>query len=244
MPDFSTITDHPDCQEIVSKIVIGTSSKDISNWLKVKYPDNDQKHLQLSQKILQEFAEKHVDLEATLRRDVLAIKAGENSDMKIASSLVNNKTYRDRLLELSGETLDIKKKIQELIVTGMARLEQVYDRIQENPTNTKNDYVLLKWFEQMLLAYEKADKIINNAPDQIIQHNVTVQAVEQHNAIFVETVREILQHMDPELAALFTERYTQKIAALKAPQLEAPLTLGKTLIEAEVLKDMLELPSK
>lgn len=242
MPDFSVVTDHPDYQEIISKIVIGTSSKDISNWLKVKYPDADQKHLQLSQKILQDFADKHVDLEAALRRDVLAIKANESTELKISNSLLNNKTYRERVTQLVDEKIDIKQKLHEMVIIGMSRLEQVYDRIQENPTSTKQDYVLLKWFEQMISLYEKVDKIVNNAPDQVIQHNITIQTVEQHTAILQEAIRETILHMDPEMASLFIDILNKKLSAIKPPQLEAPMTLEKTLVEAEVIRDMLELP--
>lgn len=241
MPDFSVITDHPDYQEIVSKIVIGVSTKDISNWLKVKYPDAEQKHLQLSQKILQDFSDKHVDLEATLRRDVLAIKANETTDLKIANSLLNNKTYRERITQLADEKIDIKRKLQEMVIIGMERMEQVFDRIQENPTNMKQDYVLLKWFEQMVNLYEKVDKIVNNAPDQVIQHNITIQTVEQHTAVLQEAVRKTLLHMDPEMASLFIDLLNKELSMLKAPQPEEPMTLQKSLVEAEVIQGMLDI---
>lgn len=240
MVDFSVITDHPDYQEIISKVVIGVGSKDIINWLKVKYPDPDQKHLHLSQKMLQDFIDKHGDLEATLRRDVSLVKAGDAADGKLSLSLMNNKTYRERLEQLSEEKLDVKRIIQELIIAALARFEQVFDRMQENPTSTKNDYVLLKWFEQLISAIEKADKALNNAPDQVIQHNITIQAVEQHTAVLQEAVRETLMHMSPEMASLFVEIFTKKLASLKAPIEDRPVTLDTILVEAEVLKDQLD----
>ena len=238
MADYSNITDHPDYQEIVAKIVTGTSVKDISNWLKIKYPADDHKHLHLSQKSLQDFADKHVDLEATLKRDILTVKSPENGDMKIAGSLLNNKTYRERLTQLADDKVDIKRRLQEMVLVGMERLEQVYDRIQENPTNMKHDYVLLKWFEQMVNLYEKVNKIVNEAPDQVIHHNITVQAVEQHTAILQEAVRETLMQMDHEMASLFIDLLNKKLQNLKAPSLPQEMTMVELLNEvkkAEVL---------
>ena len=58
-----------------------------------------------------------------------------------------------------------------------ARLEQIYDKVQQNPENTKPDYVLIKYIELLNQTAEKYDRIVNNAPDQIIQHNITIQTI-------------------------------------------------------------------
>ncbi|HLG27267.1 MAG TPA: hypothetical protein VI423_05735 [Paenisporosarcina sp.] len=235
--DFALITDHPDYEEIVSKLVTGVSIKDISQWLKVKYPDKSQKHLQLGVKVLQEFANKHVDLEAHLKQDIMAVKAGDQDlSHKLSKSLLNNKTYQDRLLELANAEVDLKRMVTELVLTCKARMEQVFDKIQENPTNTKGDYVLLKYFEVLFIAMEKFDKIVNNAPDQVIQHNVTMHAMEQHTTIFVEAIRETLAQIDSESALLFMEIFTEKLAKLKAPQNIIP-TVESKIAEAKLLRE-------
>lgn len=237
--DFALIVDHPDYEEIVTKIVSGVSIKDISQWLKVKYNDKEQRHLALSAKLLQDFADKHVDLENQLKRDILAKKTGEMTlvDNKIATSLQNNKTYQERLVELAGAEVDLKKLITELVLTCKSRMEQVFDKIQDNPTNTKTDYVLLKYFEVLFIAMEKFDKIVNNAPDQVIQHNVTIQAVEQHTAIFQEAIRETLSLIDAESALLFMEVFTDKIRTMKAPAQAFAPSVEDRMGEAKLLRD-------
>lgn len=236
--DFALIVDHPDYEEIVTKIVSGVNVKDISQWLKVKYNDKEQRHLQLSATLLQDFVNKHVDLESQLRNDILAKKTGNLglTDHKIANSLQNNKTYQERVLELASEEIDLKKLVAELVLTCKARMEQVFDRIQENPSNQKGDYVLIKYFETLFIAVEKFNKIVNDAPDQVIQHNITIQAIEQHTAIFQEAIRETLALIDAESALLFIEILTDKMRAMKAPiQVVAPVE--ERTAEAKLLRE-------
>lgn len=222
--DFSLLTDHPDYEEIVSKIATGTDTKIIAQWLKVKYPDKDQRHLQLSIKLIQEFVDKHADLDAHLKRDVLAVKTGDTSlvDYKIAASLMNNKTYMERLQQLADTKIDIKKLITELVLMCKERMMQVFDKIQENPTNTKADYVLLKYFETLFIATEKFDKIVNESPDQVIQVNIQNQVADQLVGIFQEAIRETLTHIDAESALLFMEIFTEKFNTLKLPKQITP----------------------
>lgn len=218
--DFSLLTDHPDYEEIVSKIATGTDTKVIAQWLKIKYSDKEQKHLQLNVKMIQDFVDKHADLDAHLKRDVLAVKTGDTSlaEYKISASLMNNKTYMERLEKLADTKVDIKQMITELVLTCKARMEQVFDKIQENPTNIKGDYVLLKYFETLFIAMEKFDKIVNDAPDQVIQVNIQNQIAEQHVALFRESIRETLTHIDAESALLFMEIFTEKLSAIKLPK--------------------------
>lgn len=239
MPDFSSVTDHPDYEEIVSKIAVGDDPKDIVQWLKIKYTDKTQKHLQLNTKTIQDFIDKHADLDAHLKRDVLAVKLGEgSSDYKISASLINNKTYMARLQELADAKVDVKKMITELVFICKARMEQVFDRIQENPSSMKADYVLLKYFETLFIAMEKFDKIVNEAPDQVIQVNIQNQIAEQHVAIFQEAIRETLTHIDAESALLFMEIFTEKLMQIKLPKQANPITIEKYQSEARILREI------
>ena len=116
------------------------------------------------------------------------------------------------------------------------RAEQVFDKIQEDPEDFKGDTVLIRWFDQLFNAVDKYDKIINQSPDQIIQHNVTIQAVEEHTAIFQDVIRETLTHFDPEVSFLFVELLTERLAKLKPPQ-EEKLTVDRRLAEATKLNE-------
>lgn len=236
--DYSQLTDHPDHDEIISKIVTGVIPEDISKWLKVKYNDKDQKHLQLPVSLIKEFAEKQANLESQLKHDIVAIKTGQTK--KISESLLNNKTYMARITELAGEKLDVKKMISDLVFTARARLEQMFDMIQENPRGMKADYALIKWFELIFNALEKYDKIEKieaGVPDQIIQVNIQNQLADQYSSIFQEAIRETLLHIDSESALLFTEILTKKLSMLKPPKQEV-IDIEK---ETKSLKDTISL---
>lgn len=238
--DFSKLLSHPLKEEILDKLLRGTKPKDICDWLKLKYPDNEQSHLRVPLKLLKDFLNSNLDLYNTVREDIVDAKQGIKQKKKISESLLNNKTYRDRLNELADNEIDIKKVIAEVVFLIRERIEQYFDKMQENPENLKPDYGLIKWFEVLLNAVEKFDKIVNNAPDQIIQHNVTMQAVGEHTAIFQDVIREVLAEMDPEAAFLFIEKMREKMEALNPPQEEAILTQDKRMVEAKVLKDRIE----
>lgn len=238
--DFSKLLEHPDKDEVISKLISGVKPKDISDWLKLKYPDKEQSHLKLSTKLLKDFIDNNINLYNTLQEDVANLKEGKQQNKKIAESLLNNKTYRERLNEIADNEVDIKKVISDVVFLIRERIEQYWDKMQDNPSNLKPDYGLIKWFEILLNACEKFDKIVNRAPDQVIQHNITMTAVDRHTAIFQDVIREVLAEMEPEAAFLFMEKLREKLELLKPPEEERPLTQDKRLMEATIIKGQVE----
>jgi hypothetical protein len=238
--DFSKLLQHPDKDEIISKLVHGVKPKDISDWLKLKYPDKNQSHLKLSAKVLKDFMDNNIDLYTTLQADIVDAKKGKQQDKKIADSLLNNKTYRERLNELADTEIDIKKVTGEVVFLIRSRIEQYFDRVQQNPENLKPDYGLIKWFEVLLNACEKYDKMVNNAPDQIVQHNITMTAMDRTTAAMQDVIREVLAEIDPEASFLFMEKMREALEKTVPPPEEQPLSQGKRLMEATVLKGQIE----
>jgi hypothetical protein len=238
--DFSNILSHPNSEEIISRLVIGDDPKEIAQWLKIKYSEKEQKHLHLSAKVLQEYASKHLDLVGQLRQDLTIVKSGSDDKMQkqLSASLLNNKTYRQRVLELADTEIDIKKIVSELVMLCKDRMEQIFDRIQENPTHLKNDYLLVKYFETLFVAVEKYDKIHNNAPDQIIQHNITVQHIDQQVAMLQEAVRKTLAKMDSEASLIFMEYYIEELSKLQAEKLPSPVTVENRQADAKILSEI------
>ena len=56
------ILDHPDLEEIISKLLIGISSKDIHSWLKSKYTNVSESKFVISEKALISFQDNYLDL--------------------------------------------------------------------------------------------------------------------------------------------------------------------------------------
>src|SRR5260221_3714899 len=195
MADFNRILQHPDKEEIVSKLVTGVKPKPIVDWLKLKYPEQNQTHLRLGQKVLKEFLDGNLDLYATIQSDVQSSK-NNTLDKDISLSLKNNKTYRERINEIANKEVDIKVMLVNMETLLRDRVEQVFDKIQQNPESLKPDYVLIKYLELMMNYAEKYDKIVNQSPDQIIQHNVSVQVMDQYVVLLQNCIRATLAQID------------------------------------------------
>lgn len=239
--DFSSILSHPLKEEILAKLLGGTPPKDISNWLRLKYSGKDESHLKLSTKVLQEFAKsQYADYYKQFSEDLTATKNGESDkiDKKISASLLNNKTYQERLNELADTEINMKKMMLGTIMMIQDRSIQIFDKIQENPGSIgKAEYALIKWVEQLFTGLEKYDKIVNQSPDQIIQHNYTVQYVDQTNALIQEAIREVICEFDPDLANRFMDRLAEKLEAIR-PIVEAtPMSPNEKLTEAKLLNE-------
>lgn len=241
--DFSNLTSHPNYHEIVDKLIHGSDPKDIANWLKLAYPDKEQAHLRLSIKLLQDFVKSGLmDYKQQFAKDLALVKTGDfdHLNKKVAESLLNNKTYRERLHDLADSELNIKEVLKATIIMLRDRLEQVFDRIQEDPgnINPKQEYILINLADKVGLVVEKYDKIVNQAPDVIIQHNINnQQIVDQKLAIFQEALRETLAELDAEASLLFLEKWTEKLNKLQPPVEQSQLSSEQRLKEATLLQE-------
>jgi cobalamin biosynthesis Co2+ chelatase CbiK len=229
--DFSKILSHPDKDEIISKLVTGIKPRDVSDWLKLKYSDKEQGHLRVSSKILQDFVENNLDLYNVLQNDISGVKQNKK---EISDSLKNNKTYQERIVEIADKELDIKRLLIETGHIIRQRVEQVFDKIQENPQNFKPDYTLIKWLETLLNFTDRYQKIVNEAPDTVVQHNINIQLVEQHTIMLQDAIRETMAEIDSDMSFRFLEKLNSKMATLKSPEAQI-LSQDKKLLEAQII---------
>jgi hypothetical protein len=243
--DFSILDEHPDKEEIISKLMNGASPKEVSQWLKLKYPEKDQSHLRITIKLLKEFVDSgFTDCHQQFNQDLQAARDNVGGALTtIPPSLLNNKTYKERLKEIAAKEIDIvdkeidiKNMLKSLIVVCYERAEQVFDQIQINPKSFKGDRVLLAYFNELFNMVEKFEKIINNAPDQIIQHNYTMQTVDLTTNIILEAIRRTLAKFDGPTALAVMEELSMELNQLKAPSVES-MTQEERMQEANVLEE-------
>src|ERR1700748_1044431 len=206
--NYDKLLSHPDSELIVSKLISGITARDVSEWLKIKYQDKDQNHLRLPASLLKDFLDNNLDLYNTLQQDIQNVKNG-TPEKKISLALKNNKTYQQLMVNLANKEIDVKDVLKKVGILIEVRLEQIWNKIQESPENLKPDYVLLKYFETLLNYTEKFNKIVNQAPDQIIQHNVTVQVMDQYVAVLQDSIRQTLAEIDSDSANLFLEKFNE-----------------------------------
>lgn len=238
--DYSKLLAHPNKDEIISKLVNGIKPTDVSDWLKLKYPDaKEQNHLRLPLALLKDFIENNLDLYEAVKQDIKLAK-NNKLDKQIAASLKNNTTYQERIVEAANSEIDIRKLINEAGIIIRTRIEQYFDRMQENPGNLKPDYGLMKWFDVLLNYVEKYDKIINKSPDQVIQHNVTVQVMDKYVSMMQNCIRDTLAEIDSDAAFLFMEKFNENLNKLNLPdsytqQPEPKMNIEKRMVEAKIL---------
>lgn len=242
--DFSEILSHPDKEEIISRLIDGTQPSSVNRWLRLKYKDSNQKHLHVPTKLLEQFSKSSfLDFKSQFAQDINAVKAsGGTLDKQVSSSLLNSKTYQERVAEYAQDQIDIKKMYVTSIQLMMDRAIQVFDKIQENPSVVgKAEYTLIKWFEQIFSVLEKYDRHANSAPDQIIQHNYTVQYVDQQAAILQDIVREVISELDPEISMKFIDKLNRRISEAKSEMNRLSNIEPKQLEPAEQAKNLQEI---
>ena len=193
------ILNHPDKDELISKMLNGTSSEDIAKNLHVRYNDIDPK-LVLSSATLDQFRKQSLNIYKTIQDDLRAtskvLVAHSEEDTKLA--LQNNPTYRQTLEKLAQNELDVKTILATMIMATETRIAQIFDQIQQDPDNinTRTERLFNEYLDRLQAAIEKWQKYIIQSPDQIIQHNVSVQQVDTHVAVFYDVIKKVLSQMD------------------------------------------------
>lgn len=234
------ILEHPDHEEIVSKLVLGITPKDINEWLKAKYSSVNDNKLLISETALVNFKNNYLNIYSKIKADLSKTRTAltNNSIEEIELSLQNNATYKSKMIQLATEEIDIKKMLTNMIVAIETRAAQIFDSIQEDPRNinSRNDRILREWFDTLGANLERFNKLVLGAPDQVVQHNITVQHIDAHVHVIQEAIRETLAEMDLESSLRFMEVFTEKMNKLKAPG-EKDLTPEGRLVEAKIINE-------
>ncbi len=214
--NFSKILNHPDLQQIITKLTSGDSARDVANWLKDRYPDDREK--QISYNTLNEFRKDRLNIHGAALGDIRA-QAQEAKQEEARTDLVKevkkNKTYKEKLEEVVDQQIDWRYKLMQLLNVIETRFGQLFDKTQDNPESWKPDYIMISWMQTILEMIKEIRKV-EGAPDQIIQHNVTVQTIEEQSALLQEALRQTLAEIDLETSLLLMEKISDNLTKLKA----------------------------
>jgi len=231
--------EHPDKDELLAKLIEGVKPKEIYEWLHAKYVSDAEKRFILSEDLLSDFKDDQLDFYLIIRTDALALKSNTSIDKAVDVRLSRSKKYREKLLELTEKEVDIKQIVRGLVAKIEIKVEQVFEQIQENndPDDFKDDHILIKWLTLLMEAAEKCNKMVNEAPDHVVQHQHTIQIADQQINIIIDTIKDILSKIDYEASLYFIEQYNERIGALKAPEEFKPAQTEVRLAEAKLLSD-------
>ena len=229
---FTKLIDHPEKQSIISKLVSGDSAKVVAQYLKDKYPKPDEGHLRIPATTLQEFMDTYANHHGYIKKIVQG-NADSKLDKKIQESLMDNRTWRERIIGTAEKEFNYLEKLHSILTILEARTEQMFDMIQSDPESTRNDYIFNKHLEQLMMVIEKCDKIKNDRPDiRVEHHHYTVQMVEQQSFAFQEAIRRVLDRMGPEQTSVFMDLLKQEMGKINAKEIN-PLPPIQTQKELE-----------
>lgn len=237
MSDFSLLLNHPDRDEVISKLISGSSPKEIFQWLKLKYPGKEQGHLRLTQKLLKDFSESPylTDYYGKFKSDLAKVSSEDDPKIRrgLAESILNNKTYAERMLQIADKEFDWMKMTENLVAVCFQRVEQVFDTMQQDPTKFKGDNYLLRYLSEVTSAVERLKKMQLADDAQSLNQNITAQALEEQTAFLQEVIRDVLAEIDPDTAMLFLEKFNEKMETVKPP---VPLTQEAKIKETEIIE--------
>jgi len=151
-----------------------------------------------------------VDLKEQYKKQQLA-EVEEDLDIVIST----NKTYNQLKKDALKKHIDIDERMLEIFHVMESRVQYLYDKAQKYPeANDKADYILIQYFGKFL-DFIKEIRKSKGEPDQIIQHNVTVQAIDHQAAIIQQAIQEAVSELDLETASIVMEKIVSKIEKLK-----------------------------
>ncbi len=235
------ILNHPDKDELISKMIIGVSNKDIHEWLESKYTNVSESKFVLSEKAIKNFRDEYLDIYSMIQQDLSktrsAISKGTVEEVQL--SVKNLPAYKDIMVQTANEELDIRQIVKRLCTAIEIRFGQVFDEIQEDPRNinTRVDRMLKEYAETLGGILEKYHKFTESPADIVVQHNVTLQVVDQHISVFHDVIKEVLSQMDLETSLYFMEVFNQKMSKLKAPEQDNYVSSDIRLAEAKLLNE-------
>lgn len=220
--EYKKILNHPDREELIAKLVCGIEPSDIHEWLKVKYDNINDAKFVITEKTIKTFKTQHLDFYNDMQIDLAKTKTAiaTSSQDQLQLAIKSNPAYKDALLRVANNELDIEKTMAMLAINIETRMAQVFDEMMEDPRNinTKIDRMFNEYADTLGNLLDKYHKWKEKpVPDQVIQHNVTLQVVDQHISVFHDVIKEVLSQMDLETSMYFLEVFNDKMGKLKQP---------------------------
>jgi hypothetical protein len=235
------IIEHPDKDEIISKLIIGKSSKEIHEWLEAKYTNVSEAKFVIAEKSIKSFQDNYLDIYNLVKEDLVKTQIAINTstEAQLELAVQNNPTYKSKMLELASEKIDVRKMVAHLCVVVETRFAQIFDQIQSDPQNinTRVDRMFKEYGELLGNLLDKYYKFTEQQPDQIVQHNVTLQVVDQHISVFHDVIKKVLSQMDLESSLYFMEVFNEEMEKLKMPSPDKEPSQEMRLADAKVLSE-------
>lgn len=233
------ILEHPDKDEVISKLLSGISIPDIHEWLEAKYTNVGESKFVLSNKTISTFQKDYLDFYSKVKEDASKTKTNLTAEEELRLEVQGSPQYHKSLAQYVNSEIDVKVIVKKLVANMEIRAAQVFDQIQEDPRNVKMDRTLIEWFNALTVILEKYDTILTGTPEQInIQNNINIQVVDQHINVVYNVIKEILSKLDYDTSLLFIEMFNDEMKKLKSEE-KMIVPVDTRLNEARVLNEVI-----
>lgn len=212
--NFRKILTHPDKNEIIEKLVGGYSVRQVSDWLKRKYPV--QPRLQISYVSLQNFRKYKLKIDAD---DIIAIQnekmllARDYEDVRQIEEVHTTESYRkarnlldENLIDYNGTIIDLLSRCQ----TGIKELE-VIDNPKALPRKHEVISKYLSQIQGLIESHHKISERQEKRKDNQSEKDYTT--LKRQVDILKEATKEVFREMAPELLPIFVQKIKEKVEA-------------------------------
>jgi hypothetical protein len=172
-----------------------------------------------SEKNLKEFQSEHLDFYKAIVEDVNAAKQivaqnPEEVEKELAKTVKGNSKYRQRIAELAENKIDARNMIIGVLTNIEARVADLYDGMTAGQPS-KADYIIIQLLNAMSPYFEKYFKFVEEKPDQVVQHNISIEYADKRFGMLQEAIREALSELDLEVSLQFIPKLQEKLAKLQ-----------------------------
>jgi|688.fasta_scaffold706406_2 hypothetical protein len=244
MSTLERILNHPDKDEIISKLIIDIPEKDIHDWLESKYSNPGESKFVVAKTTLKDFKDNFLDIYSKIKEDILKVKNDPNNELEL--TLKNNKAYKAKILELTDKKIDIEEKVSRLITAIEDRAAEVFDKMQNQEIDFKKDTILINYLgllgETLSKYYdmkEKEEKKQLNNVTNINNTNVTIQVLDQQVSIFYDIFKQVLETLDFETSMRCLELFNEKLSKARLANTKE-FTLDQQIAEVKLLNDTVQ----
>lgn len=218
MAPQTKITSHPDKEEIISQLVNGTPVRDVAEYLRIKYPGEDNSHLRVSFSTIQNFKKNYLDLDGQVARDVRAAAADAISRQRLDDGLEavsETSAYRKKINEIVDGKLDVQREILKIFVLLESRVEHFYNLLSnyEFP-NAREERVFQGYIDQLIKLIESYKKYVEGYSESV-EHNININVMNDQINVVREAVRKSLEETSPDLAIKFMDNLNKNMKTLE-----------------------------
>lgn len=212
------VLEHPDRDELINKLILGLSPRDIYEWLSALYSTPVEKPLIISEKNLKKFKDEYLDMYSFIKQDLNKTSTVLSINDQVKEEIQGSPNYQKTLEKYLNTEIDIKTSAKKLMAMVETRCEQIFLNIQLEPENTRPDYVLIQYLNTLAAVLEKMDTIVNGSGNQInIQNNVNIQLLDTHINTVYNIIKEILSKLDYETSLEFISLFNERMKAIEMP---------------------------